>query len=411
MPRKTHTCPPLPCYVVRMLRNEPDEDRHRGPVKGSTRRGFGRLRRERSGRWSTAYVGPDTVLYKHPGTFGNEDDARAWLSTERKLIDLDAWTPPSERSKTKRQRGETFRDYSTKWLAGRKTSRGEPLKPRTVSEYQRYLDRHLLPAFGDLPVKSLRAATVEDWYDAMGSATPTERAHCYQLLRAICTTAVEGRLLAANPCAIKGAGLVRTAKRMEPATLAELETITAAMPERLQLAVLLGSWCALRYGEVAELRRGDIDLMNAVVNVSRGVTWPNGKATVGTPKSRAGHRPVDIPPHLLPAVRDHLEKHVGKVKTALLFPAANGGHLHPRTFGKRIDNARDAAGRPDLTFHMLRHTGAVLAAQTGATLAELMERLGHSTPGAALRYQHAAKGRGKAIAASMSKMVKGVEES
>jgi len=47
----------------------------------------------------------------------------------------------------------------------------------------------------------------------------------------------------------------------------------------------------------------------------------------------------------------------------------------------------------------------VLAAATGATLAELMARLGHSTPGAALRYQHAAEGRDAAIAAALSAMV------
>ena len=48
---------------------------------------------------------------------------------------------------------------------------------------------------------------------------------------------------------------------------------------------------------------------------------------------------------------------------------------------------------------------AVLAAQTGATLAELMGRLGHSTPGAALRYQHAAADRDMAIAKMLSSMV------
>ena len=64
--------------------------------------------------------------------------------------------------------------------------------------------------------------------------------------------------------------------------------------------------------------------------------------------------------------------------------------------------ARDAAGRPDLRWHDLRHTGAVLAASTGATLAELMARLGHSTPGAALRYQHAAQGRDAEIARALS---------
>ncbi len=64
----------------------------------------------------------------------------------------------------------------------------------------------------------------------------------------------------------------------------------------------------------------------------------------------------------------------------------------------------DRRRRPDLRFHDLRHSGAVLAAVTGASLAELMARAGHSTPDAALRYQHVAKGRDREIAALLSKL-------
>jgi integrase len=81
--------------------------------------------------------------------------------------------------------------------------------------------------------------------------------------------------------------------------------------------------------------------------------------------------------------------------------------LAPATLYRRFYTARDAAKRPDLRFHDLRHSGAVLAARTGATLAELMGRLGHSTPQAAMRYQHAAEGRDKQIAALLSKLAKG----
>jgi hypothetical protein len=45
-----------------------------------------------------------------------------------------------------------------------------------------------------------------------------------------------------------------------------------------------------------------------------------------------------------------------------------------------------------------------LAAATGATLAELMDRLGHSSPTAALHYQHIVRGRGREVAALMSKL-------
>ena len=59
---------------------------------------------------------------------------------------------------------------------------------------------------------------------------------------------------------------------------------------------------------------------------------------------------------------------------------------------------------PDLRWHDLRHSGATLAAATGASLAELMARLGHSTPSAAMRYQHAVAGRDREIAALLSKL-------
>ncbi len=103
--------------------------------------------------------------------------------------------------------------------------------------------------------------------------------------------------------------------------------LVEAMPERLRLAIHLGAWCALAYGEMAELRRSDIDVKNAVIHVRRGVTWVGGKAVVGLPKSTAGVRDVAIPPHLLPAVKAHLEQHTAWGRDGLLFPSTRGGHL------------------------------------------------------------------------------------
>ena len=178
---------------------------------------------------------------------------------------------------------------------------------------------------------------------------------------------------------------------------------------------LLAAWCAMRFGELAELRRGDLNLRTGIIHVRRAVVRVDGQAIIGTPKSDAGTRDIAIPPHLMPLIKQHLKDHVGPGKDALLFPGADGGHLNPSTlYGRKPTKkspgygfyaARAAADRPDLRWHDLRHTGAVLAASTGATLAELMGRLGHSTPGAALRYQHAAQGRDIEIAKRLSALV------
>ena len=129
--------------------------------------------------------------------------------------------------------------------------------------------------------------------------------------------------------------------------------------------------------------------------IRRGVVRVDGEFIIGPPKSDAGVRDVAIPPHLVPLVKDHLANHTAPGKDALLFPSAadQNHHMAPATLYKVFYPAREAAGRKDLRWHDLRHTGPLLAAQTGAPLAELMARLAPTTPGAAMRYPHAAADR------------------
>jgi len=54
-------------------------------------------------------------------------------------------------------------------------------------------------------------------------------------------------------------------------------------------------------------------------------------------------------------------------------------------------------------FHDLRHTGNQLAAGAGASLRELMDRMGHSTARAAMAYLHGSDERQRAIADELSR--------
>ena len=95
---------------------------------------------------------------------------------------------------------------------------------------------------------------------------------------------------------------------------------------------LLAAWCAMRFGELAELRRGDLDLKNNRVKIRRAVVRVRGEMIVGPPETDAGTRDVAIPPHLVPAVEHHLEAHVRREQDALLFPASDGAtHMQPST--------------------------------------------------------------------------------
>ena len=250
------------------------------------------------------------------------------------------------------------------------------------------LGGHLLPAFGSKSLGSITPADVREWHATALTDKPTIRAHAYSLLRTILASAVSDELIDANPARIVGAGRTKRVHAIRPASVPELGALAAAMPERLALMVTLASWCALRFGELVELRRGDVDLSAEVIRVRRGAVRTREGYTTTTPKTDAGSRDVDIPPHIIPLIETHLAKYVGADRDCLLSPADNGRHLQPSTLYRHWYRAREQAGRPDLRFHDLRHSGAVLAAATGATLAELMARLGPSSPAAAMRYQH-----------------------
>lgn len=78
-----------------------------------------------------------------------------------------------------------------------------------------------------------------------------------------------------------------------------------------------------------------------------------------------------------------------------------------KSFATPFQKARTICGLEHFRFHDLRHFSLTMAATTGASTKELMRRGGHSTPAAALRYQHATEDRDKTIAKAMSEMIQG----
>ena len=113
---------------------------------------------------------------------------------------------------------------------------------------------------------------------------------------------------------------------------------------------------------------------------------------------------------VLPELETHLEQYVASDSDALVFTGEHGAPLRRSRWNATYRTARAKAGLPaGFRFHDLRGTGATLAAIAGATTRELMARLGHSSPRAALIYQHATRERDEAIARALSDLACGAE--
>jgi integrase len=361
------------------------------------RRGFGRLRKRASGRWQAGYL-HHGQLYWAPVTFPNKDSGISWLNDERKLIDLGSWTPPGARAAKAAARKLTLREYTTRWLEHRTVSR------RTRDNYDYHLRLNILPVLGDRALAEITPEDVREWFAGLGTEHTTRNAQAYGVLQAALNTAVDDGLIDRSPARIKGGAAVKHAKR-SVVLLApdELAALAEAMPEPLRLAVLLAGWCGLRRGELFALTRADIGDGCATVRVGKALTYRSGKFEVGPTKTRESNRTVTVPTHLRPVIEAHLREHVGTAKAALLFAdPVTGGYLSEWRFRTPFFAARAAIGHPDLHFHDLRHCAGVLAALTGATLRELMDRLGHTTSATAMRYQHIAEGRADLLAERLS---------
>jgi integrase len=362
-------------------------------------RGHGSVRQMPSGKWQARFPrGVGDLMY---ATFDTKGFAQDWLAARVTDKNRGIDQSGSQRATVT----VPFGDYAADWLKNREV-KGRPIAARTRDGYQDLLDRFILPTFENKPVQFIAKEDVDAWYRRTARNTPTYRARAYSLLRTILANAMEDGFIppGLNPARIRGAGSVEREHKVEVLEPDEYRKLLAAISARYKLMVDLATWCALRFGELTELRRGDLDLKHGVIRVRRAVVMVDGQFIVKTPKSAAGQRDVAIPDDLMDAVRKHLLEHTAPGAAGLLFPARNDPkqHLKQSTMFKVFSPARKTAGRENLRFHDLRHTGAVLAAQEGATPAELMARLGHSTMQASMRYQHAASGRDAMIAAKLS---------
>jgi integrase len=214
----------------------------------------------------------------------------------------------------------------------------------------------------------------------------------------VLATAADDNLIRRNPCRIKGAATEDSPER-PVLTIAQVYALADAIDRRYRLLVLLGTFASLRWGELAALRRGDIDLVNLTIRVERQLTTTrDGKPTFGPPKSKAGIRTVSLPRFIERELRDHLA-HVGVDNGALIFTSPAGQLLQHGNFYHRFWlKAVSDVGPEGVHFHDLRHAGNTLTADAGANLRELMDRMGHATTRAALIYLHSTDERQRVLA-------------
>lgn len=368
------------------------------------RRQFGSVRRLPSGRWQARYEVLGGRSVTAPRTFDNKAEASRWLSSVEADQARGLWVDPDA--------GKVLLGaYAWSWLRGQVR-----IARRTREIYETQLRLHVLPqidpdvpALGDVALADLTPELVRAWYAALIEHRSTSvAAKAYTRLRQVLTRAVDDERITKNPCRIDQGG-VEHHPEQRFATMAELYELAAAVPRRYRALVLAAGLSGLREGELFALRWGDVDTAGAAIAVRRKrLRLASGEVIEDDPKSRAGRRNVAIPAVLVTELEQHRAAFAGDATADdYVFTSPTGEALERSNFRYRVwVPAAQAVGLTGLRFHDLRHTAGTLAARTGATTKELMARLGHASPRAALIYQHATDDRDRRIADGLDEMAR-----
>lgn len=190
----------------------------------------------------------------------------------------------------------------------------------------------------------------------------------------------------------------------------EARALLTALKKRSRqtwLMALISLQCGLRFGEIAALRAGDINMAARSICIGES---KSGQARHAVMTEDVAHALAELPPR--PA-------------EALLFPSRSGGLMRgvSESFNRAVDelglNAadREAAlrnGRTDgrriedrrqrVVFHTLRHTYASWLAMSGEGQAMIADLLGHHSLEMSARYTHLMPDARRATARSIERL-------
>lgn len=345
--------------------------------------------RTEHGTWRVRWY--DVTGRQRSRSFKTKTLAEKWERQVR--TDTDRGLPTATRATR-----HTVRTWADEWLAS-----AHNLREGGRDLYRRDLERHILPALGDLSLARLTPDDIDRFLAGRADAghAPASLHRYWRTLRRMLNVAVDRDIIPRSP-------LRKVAAPRVPQT--EMRFLTADRLEALAVAaklrdkdgnvtcdygpmVLVAGWGGLRWSELVGLRPAAIEAGGVRVTgqLIDGRRWEE-------PKGNA-HRFVSLPP----SVMDLLVP----MSDELVFTSPSGRPVNHSNWRQRVLGPAKAAAGVDPGFrpHDLRHTAVALAIATGAHPKAIQARMGHSSIQVTLdRYGHLFPEIDSSLAAALGDM-------
>ena len=344
--------------------------------------GEGNLRKRSDGRWEgryTAGINPDTGKPISRNVLG-----RTQAETKEKLK---AAIKQAEQVDVTQYEKYTVGQWANTWF---ETYAKPNIRESTAMYYQNYIDNHIVPNIGKIPLKKLTTLDLQKFYNKMktsgrvqryknmankGLSSKTVRG-VHTMLHGCLEQAVQNRILPYNPsnaCKI----LKKEKKEMY---VIQPEKVGAYLHEAQAYGVLpifyLEFSSGLRRGELLALLWTDIDVEKHTVSVTKTVNRMSGELKVQPPKTPKSIRTVAIPEQTVAIL---IGEHEAHPDNPYLFPSPKTGTMYDPSTIRRIHKKllQRAGIEENVRFHDLRRTFTTLMIQNGADPKTLSAMLGH----------------------------------
>lgn len=291
------------------------------------------------------------------------------------------------------------------------------LKPSTLASYRQMIEACIVPVIGDTQLSKVDGPTLNALYAHLlvngrtgarngkgrrGGLSPKTVRNVHGLLHRAFKDAVRWRKLALNPCDSADQPKF-TRPEMQAWSSTELDAfVTASSGDRLGAAWRLLAMTGMRRGELCGLRWSDVNLDARRVRVAQTITMAGDAPQLGTPKTKAGARPIALDAGTVAALKAWKAR---QAEERLLMGAGwQGGHdlvvtepdgspVHPQVLTRRFGAIVKAAKLPAIRLHDVRHSYATAALAAGVPVKVLSARLGHADIATTLRiYAHVLPG-------------------
>lgn len=278
----------------------------------------------------------------------------------------------------------------------------------TVEAKRSIIKKHLVSAFGPMPINKITALTVEHWQEqviASGKYAPTTLHQLQGRLSAVFNFAVKYYNLTVNPA--KRAGGIGKQRR-EKVTFWTVDEFNTAM-KTLQgmkidakyfAAYNLLFYSGIRHGELAALTVADFNAEAGTIRINKTLARTIHGYGITPPKTKKSNRTVTIPAAVVKMLQDQIGRLYEPRPTDAIFPHITYG------LSDYLHKAATAASVKDIRVHDLRHSHASMLINLGFPPLLICERLGHEDITTTLRtYSHLYPGKENEVASSLQALI------